>query len=163
MRSASSTPSSSSWNGSTSLDESSSSSATASSTSPVGSCVVAGRLAARDQLAARAHDALEPQRVRHGVRLGRVLGVHHELHDARAVAQVDEDEPAVIAPPTDPARQRQHASRVLRARLTAQHVPVGAHASPHAPLDVIDDIAEGDLGPSVPDDATRRRRRRGTR
>ncbi len=67
--------------------------------------------------------------MRRGVRLGRVLGVHHELHDARAVAQVDEHEPAVIAPPADPARERQLASRVLRARLTAQHVPVGAHAS----------------------------------
>jgi hypothetical protein len=34
----------------------------------------------------------------------------------------------VIAPPADPARERQLASRVLQARLTAQHVPIGAHS-----------------------------------
>ena len=93
-----------------------------------GQLVVARGLAARDQLPARAHDALEPQRMRHGVCLRGALGVDHELHDARAVAQVDEHEPAVIAPPTDPARERQLSSRVLRARLAAQHVPVAAHA-----------------------------------
>ena len=127
MRSASSTFSSSSWNGSTSLEESSSSSLDGELDVAGRQLVVARRLAARDELPARAHDALEPQRLRGGVRLGRALGVDHELHDARAVAQVDEDEVAVVAPPADPARERQLAAGVLRARLPAQHVPIGAH------------------------------------
>ena len=155
MRSASSTFSSSSWNGSTSLDESSSSSSTASSTAPVGSWSL--RVASlRGTSCPRARTTHSSRSAcADGVRLGRALGVHHELHDARAVAQVDEDEAAVIAPPADPARERQLAARVLRARLTAQHVPDRRSRVPHAPLDVVDDVAERDLGLSVPDDATR--------
>ena len=38
--------------------------------------------------------------------LGGVLGVDHELADAGLVAEVDEDEPAVVAPPRDPAGER---------------------------------------------------------
>ena len=38
-----------------------------------------------------------------GVRLGGGLGVEDELHEARAVAQVDEDQPAVVAPAVHPA------------------------------------------------------------
>ena len=64
----------------------------------------------------------------HGMGRRRALRIHHELHDARAIAQVDEDEAAVVAPTSDPARQRQLAAGVLGARLTAQHVPIGAHA-----------------------------------
>ena len=129
MRSPSSTFSSSSWKGSTSLEESSSSSVDRELDGARRQLVVARRLAARDELPARAHDAFQPQRLRRGVRLGRALGIHHELHDAGAVAQVDEDEAAVIAPPADPARERQLAAGVLRARLAAQHVPIGAHSA----------------------------------
>ena len=91
--------------------------------------VVARRRAARDERPPRAHDALQPQGLRRCVRGRRPLGIHHELHDARAVAQVDEDQPAVIAAPADPARERELPARVLDARLSAQHVPVGAHWS----------------------------------
>ena len=129
MRSASSTPSSSSWNGSTLARREQLELVDGELDVAGRQLRVAGRLAARDQLAPCAHDAFETQRVRRGMRLGRVLRVHDELHEAGAVSQVDEYEPAVIAPSTDPARQRQHTSRVLGARLTAQHVPVGAHAS----------------------------------
>ena len=37
------------------------------------------------------------------VRVGRGLGVEHELHESRAVAQVDEDQPAVVAAAVHPA------------------------------------------------------------
>ena len=154
MRSASSTLSSSSWKGSTSLEESSSSSWRRARRHPsaagrCGSPRCAGRARHARARRTRAAAPARPRAPRASAR------VHHELHDARAVAQVDEDEAAVVAPAADPARERQLAARVLGARLAAQHVPIGAHCSAHAPLHVVHDIAERDLGLSVPDDATR--------
>ena len=37
------------------------------------------------------------------VRLGGGLGMEHELHEPGAIAQVDEDQPAVVAPAVHPA------------------------------------------------------------
>ena len=50
-----------------------------------------------------ADHVLGAERVGPLVRLGRVLGMEHELDDSRAVAQVDEDQPAVVAPAVHPA------------------------------------------------------------
>ena len=52
-------------------------------------------------------------------RLGRGrrgVGVDHDLDDAALVAQVDEDEPAEVAAPRDPARERDLAADVVGAR-----------------------------------------------
>ena len=68
---------------------------------------------AQDDLAGRADDVLGAQPLGHGVRLGRALGVEDELHEPGAVAQVDEDQAAVIAPPVHPAG---HAHRLAGAR-----------------------------------------------
>ena len=46
---------------------------------------------------------LGAQRLGGGVRLGRLLGAEHELEQPGAVAQVDEDQPAVVAPAVHPA------------------------------------------------------------
>ena len=76
-----------------------SSSSTASSTAPVGIRVVHGLGGARDELAACLEHELVANLAREGCRLGRPLGVDHELRDSRAVAQVDEDEAAVVTSP----------------------------------------------------------------
>ncbi len=65
---------------------------------------VSGR--ALDDLAANLNDELVAQLLGELGRCGRVLGVDHELHDAALVSQVDEDEPAVVAPAGDPAGER---------------------------------------------------------
>ena len=60
-------------------------------------------LLARHQLALGGDHVLGAQRLRGGVRLGRLLRAEHELEQPAAVAQVDEDEPAVVAPAVHPA------------------------------------------------------------
>ncbi len=50
------------------------------------------------------------------MRHGRDLGVEDGLGDAIAVAQVDEDQPAEVAPAIDPALQRHPVSRAPRAQ-----------------------------------------------
>src|SRR5439155_3427618 len=60
---------------------------------------------ARDDLALGAEDELVPDLARSGGGLGAALGVDHKLANAGRVAEVDEDEPAVVAPPRDPACQ----------------------------------------------------------
>ena len=47
-----------------------------------------------------------------GVHLGGVLGVEHELDDPRAVAEVDEDQAAVVSPPVDPPGDAHRLARV---------------------------------------------------
>ena len=88
----------------------------------------------------------ERSRSASGVRLRRGLGMEDELHEARAVAQVDEDQAAVVAPAVHPAgdadglarrarrsarRTRRRGSRWARGGLTASprdvvHDRVGA-------------------------------------
>src|SRR4051812_36003202 len=55
-------------------------------------------------------------------RVGRALGVDHQLRQAALVAQVDEDEPAVVTPPRGPAREGEALPDVLLAQLTRLHV-----------------------------------------
>ena len=56
------------------------------------------------------------------VRLGRGLGMEHELHDPGAVAQVDEDQPAVIAAAVHPAGDARLACRPARRQLARTSV-----------------------------------------
>ena len=58
------------------------------------------------------------------VRLGRGLRVEHELHDARAVAQVDEDQPAVVAAAVHPAGDARLRAGALGGQLAAPGVAV---------------------------------------
>ena len=73
---------------------------------------LAGRhLRVRGALRTGAHQALHRQHVfaanpLRGVKGLCRLGVEDHLHDPRAVPQVDEDDTPVVAPPVDPARQR---------------------------------------------------------
>ena len=67
--------------------------------------------ARRTTVPATRHDVLGAQLVRPRVRLGRGLGVEDELQQAGAVAQVDEDQAAVVAAAVHPAG---HADLVAR-------------------------------------------------
>ena len=59
---------------------------------------------------------LGPQPLRQRVRLGRRLRMEDELDDAGAVAQVDEDQAAVVAAAVDPAGHAHRARRRVRRR-----------------------------------------------
>ena len=75
---------------------------------------------AGDDLPRRLDDELVPELVRgFGRRRGRVLGVDDELHDAAAVAEVDEDEAAVVAAAIDPAGERDGTADVAGRELAA--------------------------------------------
>ena len=56
----------------------------------------------------------------------RALGVHDDLAQTGAVAQVDENEAAVVPPGVRPAGETQSAADVVRAHLAAQKVPPAA-------------------------------------
>ena len=84
--------------------------------------VVDGLRRARDELAARLQHELVADLPRQRRRLRRPLGVDHELRDARAVTEVDEHEPAVVATARSPACEGQLPAHVLGARLTAHEV-----------------------------------------
>ena len=60
-------------------------------------------------------------------RLGRALGVDDELADPRLVAQVDEDQPAVVAPARNPAGDSDGAADVVEADLAAVEVAPAVH------------------------------------
>ena len=79
----------------------------------------------RDDLAARAEHELVADLLRELGGVRRPLGVDDELRDARVVAQVDEDEPAVVPARVHPARERQRLPDVLGPRLAAHDVAPG--------------------------------------
>ena len=88
---------------------------------------LAGRQAGVDRLgvagddrAADAHHELGAQPLGEMVRLGREAGIEDELHEAGAVAQVDEDEIAVVAPAGHPAGQPHVAPDVGDTQLAGQ-------------------------------------------
>ena len=66
------------------------------------------------------------------VRLRRSLRVEHELDDARAVPQVDEDQAAVIATAVHPAGDPGLCPRPLGGQLTAPRVAVVVRARARA-------------------------------
>ena len=73
---------------------------------------------------AHADHILGPERVGALVRLGRVLGMEDELKDARAVAHVDEDQPAVVAPAVHPAGHPRLGVGAVGGQLAAPDVAV---------------------------------------
>jgi len=88
---------------------------------------------ARHDLALGAQHELVANLMRGGEGFGRPLRVDHELADAGAVAQVDEDEPAVIAARICPAREDQLLADLLGANLAAHEV-TPFHASSSSSL-----------------------------
>jgi len=85
-------------------------------------------------LPARAHDELRAHPRGNRVRLGRVGGVDHDLGDPVAVAQVKEDELAVVAAAMDPAGQARADARVGGAQLAAGMAAVrGRQIGRHGP------------------------------
>ena len=80
---------------------------------------------AGDDLALRLEDELVADLLRELRRLGRVLRVDHELRDPGAVAEVDEDEAAVVAAARGPAGERLARADVLLAELAAHDVAPG--------------------------------------
>ena len=82
---------------------------------------VDGLGAARDERALGAEDELVANLVRELGGLGRELRVDHELRDPAAVAQVDEDQAAVVAAPRGPAGEDDPLADELLLRL-AGHV-----------------------------------------
>ena len=128
MRSASSTFSSSSWNGS-GVDADSTLSSVDLHLDLAGRHLrVHGLGRAADDGAARLQDELVAHAVRDLRRVRRVLGVEDELRHAGLVAEVDEDEAAVIAAARRPAGERHLAALVLGPRLAATQIAPG-----HAP------------------------------
>ena len=95
--------SSSSGKGGVSAAASTSSRVARISTSPVGMSGLTVSSERRTTSPAHRDHPLGAQLVRARVRLGRGLRVEHDLHEAGAVAQVDEHEAAVVAAPVDPA------------------------------------------------------------
>jgi hypothetical protein len=77
---------------------------------------------ARDDLARRQQDELGADRVRGLGGRRRRLRVYDKLADAGLVPEVDEDEPAVVAPPGRPAGERHAATRIGRTGLPAAEV-----------------------------------------
>jgi hypothetical protein len=88
-------------------------------------------------LAAHGDHPLGAQLVRARMRLGRHLGAKHHLDQTLAVAQVDEDQAAVIAAAMHPARDhdllvdrsRGHGAARVRSAQTGHAVELDAHGS----------------------------------
>ena len=77
---------------------------------------------ARHHGAGRPDDVLGAQPLGQTVRLGGAARVEDELHETGAVAQVDEDEVAVVAPARHPAGDAYLAAHVGDAQLAGQRV-----------------------------------------
>ena len=95
---------------------------------------VDGLRGARDDLALRLEDELVADLLRELRRGGRALGVDHDLARPRAVAEIDEHEPAVIPPAIGPAGERQLPADVLGPELPAHEVaPAHGNSLPERP------------------------------
>ncbi len=75
----------------------------------------------------RVHDELGTDVVRDLCSVGRALGVDDELDDAGVIAEVDEDQSAVVAAPRDPPGDRDRLSDPLRADLAAIEIAPAVH------------------------------------
>ena len=80
---------------------------------------------ALDHLAGQRHDDFEAQGV--GRLEERALDIDHALRHAVMVAQIDEQELAVIALPMHPAREPRRLPRIGQAQRAARMCPVGMH------------------------------------
>ncbi len=85
---------------------------------------VHGGLVAAHQLARDRDHVLGAERSRAAMRLGRLLGAEHELEEPGPVAQVDEDQPAVVAAAVHPARDAHLLADLARAELPRPVRPV---------------------------------------
>ena len=94
---------------------STSSCATGTSTAPVASFAVFGAVGAALRAAAHAHDELAAQRFGDRERRG-IGGIEANLRDAVTVAQIDEDQSAVIAAAVHPAGEFDLTVDVVRAQ-----------------------------------------------
>ena len=112
-------------NGSGSAADSTSCASMTSSTSPVGKAglIVSGRRF--DDLAGDRHDAFEPQPVH--LREKRRRDVDDALRDAVMVAQIDEQQLAVIALPVHPAGKPSRAPASIEAEGAASVGSIGVH------------------------------------
>ena len=99
---------------------------TCSSTSPVGMVRIDGLVASRHERALRPQHELVPDLVRELGRLGCELRIDHELRDPGAVAEIDEDETAVITAARRPAGEGQLLADELLVGLAA-HVSAPGH------------------------------------
>ena len=86
---------------------------------PRGEVRIDGVGRARHDLALRAHDELGTELVGDRRRVRRTFRVHDQLDEPGVVAQVDEDEAAMIPPPVHPPRERDGLALMLGAQLTA--------------------------------------------
>ena len=77
--------------------------------------------------ALRTHDELGTDVVRDLRRLRGAFGVHHELHDARVVTEVDEDETAVVSPARDPPCHGELLTDVIGTDVAGIQVAPDAH------------------------------------
>ena len=96
-----------------------SSSLAANSTSPVGILGLIALGVALTQLALRGHDILRTHVLGLRVTIGREVLIEDNLGDAGAVAEIEEDEVAVIAAAIDPAHQDDIFAGIAGAKLTA--------------------------------------------
>jgi hypothetical protein len=80
---------------------------------------------ARRDLAGGAHDELVAHPTRDLVCCRGVRLVDDDLGDAVPIAQVEEDQLAMVAPPVDPARQTRIGARIRRPELAARVGPIG--------------------------------------
>src|SRR5436305_12459824 len=62
------------------------------------------------------------------MRLRRGIGMEHQLDDARAIAQVDEGGPAVVAPAVHPPGHARRRARALGGELTAPRVAIAVRS-----------------------------------
>ena len=88
---------------------------------------VDGLRAPRDERSLGTEHELVPDLVRELGRLGRELRVDHELRDPAAVAQVDEDQAAVVAAACDPAGEDELLADELLRRLAGHVCAPGGH------------------------------------
>ena len=73
------------------------------------------------------HDELGTDLVRDLRGLGRPLGIDDELDDARVIAQVDEDQPAVVAAARDPPGDVDRLAHALGGHLAGVEIAPGVH------------------------------------
>ena len=122
MRSVSSTPSSSSWKGSGVERETISSSSAWSSIAPVAIASLTVSGARRTTVPATAITNSLRRSWAVSAAAGALLGVDDDLDDALLVAEVDEDEPAVVAAGRDPAGEPDPATGVAGPQAAAAEV-----------------------------------------
>ena len=76
----------------------------------------------------------------------RVVGMEEELDDPRAVTQIDEDQPAVIAAPVDPARDTHLGAGPVAQHLAAPGIPIAVGLKT---VEIAHASRPGDLGKQV--------------